>query len=79
MVRIKDTRPQKELTKKERENNLKKAFIITDNDVKLKKVLIVDDVYTTGSTIDAAAEVLKRSGVEQVYFVSLCIGQGEGI
>ncbi|MCI7814497.1 MAG: ComF family protein [Lachnospiraceae bacterium] len=78
VVRTRDTKPQKELTGKERENNLKKAFLMVDDAVKLRKILIVDDIYTTGSTVDAMADVLKRHGVEAVYFISLCIGQGEG-
>lgn len=52
------------------------AFIIGENIVKYKKVLIVDDIYTTGSTIDECSKVLKSNGVEQVYFVCLCIGDG---
>ena len=77
VARVRDTRPQKELEGKARENNLKKAFIITKNDVKLKKILIVDDIYTTGSTIDAVADVLKTYGGEEIYFLSLCIGGSE--
>ncbi|MDO4453008.1 MAG: ComF family protein [Eubacteriales bacterium] len=77
VARVRNTKPQKELEGKDRENNLKKAFIITKNDVKLRKILIVDDIYTTGSTVDAIAEVLKKSGVEEIYFLSLCIGGSE--
>lgn len=77
VVRVRDTRPQKELSGKDRENNLKKAFIIPQNDVELKKILVVDDVYTTGSTINAVADVLRRCGAEKIYFLSLCIGRGE--
>ena len=77
VLRVKNTKPQKELEGKDREENLKKAFIITKNDVKLRKILIVDDIYTTGSTVDAIAEVLKKSGVEEIYFLSLCIGGSE--
>ena len=40
------------------------------------KVLIVDDIYTTGTTIDACAECLKRAGVKEVYAVTLCVGRG---
>ncbi len=76
LVRTKDTMPQKELTPVERRNNLKSAFKISDNIVKYKKVLLVDDIYTTGSTMDACAQVLKTSGVQKVYCLSLAIGQG---
>lgn len=76
LVRIINTIPQKELTLKERQNNLKKAFKIVGNDVKLKKVLLVDDIYTTGSTIDAAAKALLDAGAKEVFFITLCIGRG---
>ncbi len=77
VVRVKETAPQKDLEKKARENNMKKAFTIIKNDVELKKILIVDDIYTTGSTVDAVAHILKKHGAQKVYFVSLCIGRGE--
>lgn len=74
--RIRKTVPQKELTIQERQNNLKKAFHISTNVVKLNKVILVDDIYTTGSTLDAVAMELKRHGVNTVYFIALCIGEG---
>lgn len=76
VIRKNTTEVQKNLSQKEREKNLKKAFIIKENNVKLSTVLIVDDIYTTGSTIDSVAECLKENGVARVYFLSLCIGRG---
>ena len=76
VIRKSNTKVQKELNAKEREINLKKAFIVRENSVKLKSVLIVDDIYTTGSTIDSVARCLKEKGVENVYFVTLAIGRG---
>ena len=70
------TAVQKELSAKERQNNLKKAFKVTQNVVELNTVLIVDDIYTTGATVDAMARCLKGAGVRKVYFISLCIGRG---
>lgn len=74
--RTKNTKPLKLQNPSERQNNLKKAFIMTRNDVKLKSILLVDDIYTTGSTIDEVTRVLKQNGVEQVYFVTLACGAG---
>lgn len=73
--RVKRTIPQKLLNDKERQNNLKKAFKIGRNDVKWKSVIIVDDIYTTGSTIDACASVLLEIGIQKVYFIALAIGR----
>lgn len=42
----------------------------------VKRVLLVDDIYTTGNTIDAVSNVLKQKGVENVYFLTISIGQG---
>ncbi len=74
--RIRNTVPQKQLDVSGRQNNLKKAFIIKPNVVKLNKAILIDDIYTTGSTLDAVAKELKCRGVGTVYFISLCIGEG---
>ena len=76
IARTRKTKPQKNLTEQERQNNLKKAFKILQNDVKLDTIVIIDDVYTTGSTIDAMTEVLHRAGVAKIYFLALTIGRG---
>lgn len=73
--RVKNTLPQKLLDDAERQNNLKRAFKIYGNDVKLKRVIIVDDIYTTGSTVDACAAELKGAGAEDVYFITAAIGR----
>ena len=38
--------------------------------------LLIDDIYTTGSTVEAVAERLKEAGAEQVYVLTACIGRG---
>ena len=40
------------------------------------RVLLVDDIYTTGSTADAAARALMAGGAIEVYFLAVCIGMG---
>lgn len=76
LLRTRNTAPMKKLNPKERQNNLKKAFIIPKNDVKLKTVIVVDDIYTTGSTIDEIARTLLAAGTKRVYFVALSCGAG---
>ena len=74
--RVENTKPMKMLSGRERQNNLKKAFKIGQNDVKLDTIIIIDDIYTTGSTIDALAREIKKAGVTNIYFIALAIGEG---
>ena len=73
--RSRNTLPMKNLDVRGRRNNLKKAFNIQRNDVKFKCILIIDDIYTTGSTIDEIARLLRLAGAKKVYFLTLAIGQ----
>lgn len=70
------TKPQKELSRKQRKENLAEAFCVNPASQMYDSVLIVDDIYTTGSTVDAIAFLLKKYGVKRVYFLSLCVGGG---
>lgn len=74
IIREKPTKVMRSLGARERENNLKKAFKIVPNSVKLCDVIIVDDIYTTGSTADAVAGKLKEAGVKKVFVASLSTG-----
>lgn len=78
LVRIRKTLPQKELNDRERLKNLEQAFQLDETQsIELyHKVLLVDDIYTTGSTIEACARLLVDAGIEDVYYTSICIGQG---
>ncbi|WWR15528.1 double zinc ribbon domain-containing protein [Lachnospiraceae bacterium JLR.KK008] len=75
IIRSKKTAPQKNLDSRARQNNLKRAFKISENDVKLNTIIIIDDIYTTGSTIDAMASVLYAAGIKNIYFIALAIGR----
>ena len=66
----------KEIVGTDRQNNLKKAFKLGVNDVKLNTIIIIDDIYTTGSTIDAVAKVCREAGIANVYFLTVSIGYG---
>ncbi len=81
LIRNKRTLPQKNLSDRERLENLSHAFEMRVEDLKIdmksiKKVLLVDDIYTTGSTVEACSILLKSQGIEEVYFIVLCIGKG---
>lgn len=78
--RIHDTKPQKQLNPGERKNNLKKAFCGNIEEYqkagKPRRVLIVDDIYTTGATAEAVTAALKKMGVKEVYVFCIAIGKG---
>lgn len=76
MQRKKDTIAQKQLSMQERKKNLNKAFFISENNVKYNCIILIDDIYTTGSTIDEATLVLKAAGVKKIYFICISIGKG---
>ena len=64
--RVKDTKPQYKLTRKERLANLHEAFEIdTSKDLK-KPVLILDDICTTGATFEEMIKILKKHGINEV-------------
>jgi len=71
LVRIKDTRPQYSLLPKERKKNLKDAFAVRSRKNFLP-ILLVDDIWTTGATMRAAGNVLKRAGFPEVWGLTLC-------
>jgi ComF family protein len=78
LQRVKETKTQVNLTKEEREKNIKGAFII---DGKFKStledtvVVLVDDVLTTGATMSEATEVLYTVGVKEVWGITLSHGK----
>lgn len=77
LYRSRDTRPQKELNDKERLANLSEAFQINKGKRYLpERIMLVDDIYTTGSTIEACTNALQKAGIREVYFLSICIGKG---
>ncbi len=61
-------RPQVELGRQERKNNLRNAFVVNVSESKVPDcIILVDDVFTTGSTLKEAARVLKTAGVKKVW------------
>lgn len=74
--RCRDTVPQKQLNASQRQNNLKRAFKMLRNDVKLDTIIIVDDIYTTGCTVDEMTKALLDGGVKRIYVLTLASGSG---
>lgn len=65
LAKVRDTAPQASLPWKDRHANVKGAFSCTE-DIAGKRVALIDDVMTTGATLNEAAKVLKKSGAAQV-------------
>lgn len=67
MKRVRSTTPQTRLSKKDREKNVKDAFSVTNKlAVEGKRILLIDDVMTTGATINECTAALKEAGVKHV-------------
>jgi ComF family protein len=75
--RVKETPSQTELSREEREKNLLCAFEVTDKKkIANKKILLVDDVYTTGSTGRECTRTLLRAGAAKVCIITWATGKG---
>ncbi|MBN1571732.1 MAG: ComF family protein [Deltaproteobacteria bacterium] len=71
LVRTRYTVPQTTLSMEERKVNVKGAFAVRGRAFHKKRVLLVDDVFTTGSTVSECAKVLKNAGAERVGVFTL--------
>lgn len=78
LARSKKTAPQRDLNPAERLANLQKAFAIhpsrQDGPIP-RTVILIDDIYTTGSTVEACSRILRTAGVETIHFLVICIGK----
>lgn len=74
LKKIKNTKSQTFLTKPMRKKNLTGSIIVSNNkDILRKKVLLVDDVITTGTTVKYCAKLLKKAGAAEVSVISIAM------
>ena len=68
LKRVEETKTQTKLTREQRADNMRNAFRMRDRGKKLKgqRVVLFDDVFTTGATTDACAKVLRAAGAEEI-------------
>jgi ComF family protein len=75
LVKTRDTAPQVGLHLRERIRNLRKAFSVINRDkLEGRKILLVDDVFTTGATVRECSRVLMDAGAGDVYVITLAHG-----
>ena len=67
LLRVKNTKPQKGLDHAERAENMSGAFVCRQDRAIPPRLLLVDDIYTSGATIREAREVLLLAGAREVY------------
>jgi len=68
LKRVKKTAPQVQLNFEERKTNIEKAFAIKEGiDLNKKIVFLVDDVYTSGATMNECADILKKAGAKEIW------------
>jgi len=72
LIRIRETAPQTNLSRAVRLKNLRRAFAVRrPQDISGRHVLIVDDVFTTGTTVNECAKTLRKGGASEVYVCTL--------
>ena len=72
LIKIKDNKPQSEMKQDTRKSNVSGVYkVINEERINNKKVLIVDDIFTTGSTADECAKVLKENNAESLGVFTL--------
>ncbi len=72
LIKTKNIIAQSSLNKKQRENNIKDVYQIKSAEkVMNKKVLLLDDIYTTGSTVNECAKILKEAGCIEVGIITI--------
>ena len=72
LIKIKKTQPQIELKRKERAKNVKDSFKLKNPQmVQEKTIFLIDDVFTTGATMEECARVLKEAGAKKVWGIAV--------
>jgi ComF family protein len=72
LIKTKETKPQMELNRNERIENIKNCFEIKNKkEIENKTILLLDDVYTTGTTMNECAKVLKENGAKEIWGVTI--------
>ncbi|MFI3166710.1 MAG: ComF family protein [Bacillota bacterium] len=70
VIKKRETKFQKRLNAEDRRKNMQDVFRV-EGDIKNKNILVIDDVMTTGATLDSVAKALKRSNASKIYAITI--------
>ena len=69
-----DTKKQSTLTKKERIKNVENAFnVVNSKSIENKNVILLDDIFTTGSTLNECSRMLKLAGTKEIAILTIAV------
>ncbi len=72
LIKQKNTLPQSTLSKKQREENVKTVYKIQNKQkIKNKKIILLDDIYTTGATAEECSKILKQNGAKEILVLTI--------
>jgi len=74
LIRIKYNQPQAKINSQKRKNNIIGCFQYNGESLEEKNIILVDDVVTSGSTLNECAKVLKEKGAQEVW--GICVARG---
>ena len=74
LIKIEDTKKQSTLTKAQRRINIKNVFKVSKPEkIKNKRLILFDDIYTTGSTANECSKVIKKAGAKEIAIVTIAV------
>ena len=74
LIKKHETKRQSELSKIERSINVRNSFeIIKNNEIKNKNILLIDDVFTTGATVNECSRIIKAAGVNSIKVAVIAV------
>lgn len=71
IIKVKNTKEQKSLSKEERARNIKGAFKIKENYISNKRILLIDDIVTTGATLLECKSILENYDVKEINILTI--------
>lgn len=72
LIKQKNTLPQSTLSKKQREENVKTVYKIQNKQkIENKKIILLDDIYTTGATAEECSKILKQNGAKEILVLTI--------